>query len=209
MSDSLSRYDTFMRHAADDCASQPPGNRTLQRLSVEIRSTFLLAWPLILTNLAQLAQTATSLILIGRLGSDYLAAAALAIGLYNSLLMFSMGVISATMPMVARAIGQRHTSVRDVRRTVRQGFWSAVLISIPAWVLLWNVQHVLLLLGQSSELSARSAELMHMLQWSLLPYLGYIVLSAFLAALKRPVWTLLVVAIATIFSAVALSGFAV
>src|SRR4029077_13597178 len=93
--------------------------------------------------------------------------------------------------------------VREVRRTIRQGFWSAVLISIPAWVLLWNVQHVLILLGQSPVLSARSAELMHMLQWSLLPYLCYIVLSAFLAALKRPVWSFLVIAIATIFSVVA------
>ena len=192
-----------MRHAVDDCASQPLGNGKLQRLLVEIRSTVVLAWPLILTNLAQLAQTATNLILIGRLGSDDLAAAALAIGLYDSLRMFSMGVISATMPMVARAIGQRHTSVREVRRTIRQGFWSAVLISIPAWILLWNVQHVLILLGQSPVLSARSAELMHMLQWSLLPYLCYIVLSAFLAALKRPVWSFLVIAIATIFNAVA------
>ncbi|ABC21501.1 MATE family efflux transporter [Rhodospirillum rubrum] len=169
----------------------------------ELGATLSLAWPLILTNLAQAALTTTDLLLIGSLGSRSLAAAAMAAGLFQALMLFGLGLVSATLPLLATALGRNRHSVRDVRRTVRQGLWSAGLISLPLWLILWHTEAVLIAFGQEPALAAEAAGFMHTLQWGLLPFLGYIVLRAFLSALERPMWPLLVAGLAIGFNALA------
>lgn len=176
---------------------KPAGNRWGR----EIVASFKLGWPLIFTNLSQAALTATDVILIGRLGPDTLAAAVLTTSFYHSMMIFCMGLVSATLPMIAMALGRNRHSVRDVRRSVRQGFWTAIIICIPFWILLWNAESVFLLMGQRPDIAAHSVEMMHTLQWAMLPYLGYIGLRSFLAAMERPLWTLLIAAFAIIFNA--------
>ena len=48
----------------------------------EIRAMLSLSWPMVLTNLAQTAMTATDVMMIGRLGPATLAAGSLGINLY-------------------------------------------------------------------------------------------------------------------------------
>lgn len=60
-----------------------------------------LGWPLVLTNLAQIALTTTDVIVLGRLGASALAAGALAVNLYLAVLLFGIGVITATSPMIS------------------------------------------------------------------------------------------------------------
>jgi MATE family multidrug resistance protein len=160
--------------------------RSRSAWSAEIRSTLALAWPLVLTNLAQIGMPTTDVILIGRLGPDALAAAALGTNLYFAVLITAIGIVSATAPMVARERGGKPHSVRDVRRTFRQGMWSAVAISIPVWIVLWNTEPILVLLGQEPRLAATAARYMHALQWSVLPFLFYIVIRSLISALERP-----------------------
>ncbi len=118
-------------------------------------------------------------------------------------MIFSMGLVSAVMPMIAIALGKNRHSVRDVRRTVRQGFWTAIMIAIPIWIVLWHCEEIFLFLGQRPDIAARSTDFMHTLQWALLPYLGYIVLRSFFAAMEKPMWTLLIAALAIGFNALA------
>jgi MATE family multidrug resistance protein len=92
--------------------------------------------------------------------------------------------------MVAREIGAKKHSVREVRRTVRQGFWAAVAVSLPVWIVLWFAEPILLLLGQEPELAERAGKYLRALQWAFLPFLFYIVLRSFIAALERPMWGL-------------------
>ena len=169
----------------------------------EARASLKLGWPLILTNLAQIALTTTDLIYMGRLGSDELAAGSLAVSLYHTIMIFSMGLVSATIPMLATTLGKRRHAVREVRRTVRQGLWTAVLVCIPIWLVLWHAEDILVAMGQNPAIAAKSVEFMHTLQWALLPYLGYIVLRSFLAAMEKPAWTLIVAGSAIAFNAFA------
>lgn len=182
---------------------QEPYPHGVQRWKREIATALKLGWPLILTNLSQAALTATDVIFIGRLGKETLASALLATSLYHTMMIFSMGLISATMPMIAIALGRNRHSVRDVRRTVRQGLWSAIIISIPLWLVLWHCEAIYLFLGQEPSVAARSTDFMHTLQWALLPYLFYVVLRSFFAAMEKPMWTLLVAAGAIGFNALA------
>ena len=173
----------------------------------ELRATLALGWPLILTNLAQTAVTTTDVILMGRLGADALAAGALGTNLYFAFLIFGIGVVTATSPMLAQELGRNRHAVRELRRTVRQGLWAALTVSVPMWVVLWQAEPLLRLLGQEPALAAAAASYVRALMWAILPFLCYLVLRSFLAALERPLWTLVISAGAVPLNAVLAYGF--
>lgn len=168
--------------------------------TAELKATLWLGAPLVLTNLAQIALATTDVIFIGRLGAEQLAAGTLGVNLFYAVLIFALGVTTATSPMMAYELGRNRHSVRDVRRTFRQGLWIAVMITIPSWILLWHTEPILLLLGQKPELAANAHTFVRGLMWSLLPFLGFVVLRAFVAALERPMWALLTTMLAILFN---------
>src|SRR3712207_3701054 len=160
--------------------------------TAELRATLALGWSLILTNLAQNGLMTSDVILMGWLGSDALAAGALGTNLYFAFLIFGIGLVSATSPLIAEELGRRSHSVREVRRTVRQGFWAALTVAVPIWIVSWNGERILLAMGQEPLLAQQAGDYMRALQWSLLPFLLYLVLRSFLAALERPGWPLVI-----------------
>ncbi|MER8636477.1 MATE family efflux transporter [Mesorhizobium sp. M1365] len=162
----------------------------------EIRAMLALAWPMVLTNLGQTAMTATDVMMMGRLGADTLASGALGANLYFIPLIFGLGLMLATSPMMATELGRRRHSVRDLRRTVRQGLWLAILICIPIWALLWHGESVLLAMGQEPALAHQAGIYLRWLEWAVLPFFGYIVLRSFISALERPGWALIIVFVA-------------
>src|SRR6266545_5166116 len=89
----------------------------------ELRAMLTLAWPLILANLTQQLIQATDVLLMGRLGATPLAAATLALNLTFTFNIFLLGLITASAPIMATALGQRFNAVREVRRTFRAGLW--------------------------------------------------------------------------------------
>jgi len=166
----------------------------------ELRAMLALGWPLVLTNVAQIALTTTDVIVLGRVGAEALAAGALGVNLYLAILIFAIGLISATSPMMAEAIGRKLHVVRDVRRTFRQGLWSAAIISLPAWLVLWHTEAIMLLFGQQAQAAADAQTFVHMLQWGFLPTLGFVALRSFVAALQQPKWALVVTGITILFN---------
>jgi len=156
----------------------------------EVRATLALSWPIILTNLLQIALTTTDVIFMGRLGPDALAAGVLGANFFFAFVIFGIGLVSAVAPMVARERGVKSYAVRDVRRTARQGLWSAIAITLPVWVILWFAEPILLALGQAPDTTADAARYLSSLQWSYLPFIGYITMRNFIAAVERPLWGL-------------------
>jgi MATE family multidrug resistance protein len=167
----------------------------------EARATLALAWPLILTNIAQALIHTTDVVLLGWAGPRMLAAGTLGVNLYIAFLIFGMGLVTAAAPMIARELGARRHSVRDVRRTVRQSMWAAVTVAVPVWAVLWHSEPLLLALGQDAGLAKGAQEFVRALQWGLLPYLFYLVLRSFISALEKPHWSLIVGLGAVIYNA--------
>lgn len=166
----------------------------------EVRAMAALALPMILTNLAQMSMTTTDVIMMGRLGPQSLAAGALGGNLYFGPMMLGLGLMLATSPMIASELGRNRHSVRDVRRTVRQGLWLAVAASIPLWLFLWHGGAVLAWMGQDPQLSAMAGAYIRAMLWATLPFYGYIVLRNFISALERPGWALAIVLVAVSFN---------
>ncbi|MFC5583629.1 MATE family efflux transporter [Nitratireductor kimnyeongensis] len=169
----------------------------------EARAMLALSWPMVLTNLAQIAMTTTDVMMMGRLGPEALAAGTLGYNLYFAPLIFGLGLLLATSPMIASALGRKLHSLRDVRRTVRQGLWLAIAVSIPIWLLLWQAERVLLWMGQDPSLAGVAGSYVRTLQWAALPFFGYIVLRSFISALERPGWALTIMFLMVAFNVLA------
>ncbi|UUR06778.1 MATE family efflux transporter [Sphingomonas glaciei] len=160
----------------------------------EAAATFALAWPLILSNLAANAITTTDVLMLGRLGPEPLAAAALAVNLYNLLLLTGVGLSVAISPMIAGALGRRKGAARDSRRSFRMGLWLVTFYATIATALLAFAEPLFLLLGQEPKLSRDAGEFMDVLQWALWPTLLGFLMRNLLTAFSRA-WVPLVVAL--------------
>ena len=143
-----------------------------------------LALPLVITQVAQIGIGTTDILLTGRLGPQPLAAGALAMNLYMTLWLFGLGMVNAVAPLAAEAEGAGRPD--DVRRAIRQGLWVATAYSLPAMVLLWNAEAILLWFGQDPGIAALAGDYMHALMWSFPTSLWLIVLRNFVAAVGRP-----------------------
>jgi MATE family multidrug resistance protein len=119
----------------------------------EAKAMLALSWPMVLTNIAQTAMTATDVVMMGHLSPEALAAGALGANLYMAVLIFGIGMMAAVPPMISIELGRNRHAVRDVRRTVRQGLWTAVTIVGPMWLFLWQAEAILRAMGQDPALS--------------------------------------------------------
>lgn len=174
---------------------------TVTSLKNEVKASVKLGYPLILTNLSQVALVTTNLVFIGQLGKTELAAGSLSSSLYHAFMIFSLGLVSATMPMLATSLGKNRHNIRNVQQIVRHGFLTALLICIPFWIILWNADKLLVALGQNPDTVEIAIRYVRVVQWSLLPYLGYIVIRSLFAALEKPLWTLVIAFLGTLLNA--------
>ena len=149
-----------------------------------------LAWPLILANLTLQLIQATDVVLLGWLGPMELAAAALALSLSFGMILFAMGVLTASSPMIASALGARFNAVRDVRRTFRQSLWAAAIMTVPTMIVLWNAEPVILALGQEPELARLAAWFLKGYMWVIPPWMLFQVMRNFVSAMERPGWVM-------------------
>ncbi|MFL6730536.1 MAG: MATE family efflux transporter [Sphingomicrobium sp.] len=152
----------------------------------ELRATLALAWPLILANLTQQIIQATDILLMGRLGATQLAAATLALNLTFTFNIFLLGLITASAPMMATALGRRSNSIRDVRRTFRAGLWLIALAMPPYWLLLWHVGAIMQAFGISADLASQGQTFLRAYMWCTAPWLLFQLLRNFTSALEQP-----------------------
>jgi MATE family multidrug resistance protein len=162
-------------------AGKPAG---LSPWRVELTETVKLALPIALTQLGQVAMMTTDLALVGRLGGDAIAAAALAHVILFTAFVFGMGLTSAVAPLAAQAFGARDP--RMVRRSLRVGLWAATILGIPLSLgQLWG-EELLLALGQQPKSAALAHDYLMGLAWSLIPAWWFIALRGFMGAVNKP-----------------------
>jgi MATE family multidrug resistance protein len=182
-----------------DAAAQA---KTRSQWGDELRATVALAWPLILSNLTMALIQATDVVLMGWLGPHPLAASALGLNLTFVFVLLGIGVVAASSPMMATALGKRSSSVRDVRRSFRQACWVGACIALGSWAVLWNAESIIRLLGQDPALARDAAVFLHGYMWSILPFLLFQAMRNFLSALERPRWIFIVSTVGIILNGV-------
>jgi MATE family multidrug resistance protein len=153
-------------------------------LVVELTETLKLAVPIALTQLGQIAMMTTDLALIGRLGDEAVAAAALAHTVFFVSFTFGMGLMSAVAPLAAQAFGARNP--RLVRRSLRVGLWAGLLISLPMMAFPLYGEQILLKLGQAPATAHLAQQYLFGLAWGITPALWFLAIRSFMGAVNRP-----------------------
>jgi MATE family multidrug resistance protein len=155
-----------------------------RHLAIELAETLKLAIPLALTQLGQIAMMTTDIAMIGRLGSEAMAAAALAHTVFFVSFTFGMGLVSAVAPLAAQAFGARNPHL--IRRSLRVGMWAALLMSLPMMALLLRGEQILLMLGQAPTSAHLAQQYLLGLAWGMLPALWFMAIRGFMSAVNRP-----------------------
>src|SRR6478672_1840644 len=155
-----------------------------RHLAEELAETLKLAVPMALTQLGQIAMMTTDLALVGRLGDQAVAAAALASTVFFVSFTVGMGLVSAVAPLAAQAFGARNPHL--VRRSLRVGMWAALLMSLPMMALSFRGEQILLMLGQAPTAAHLAQQYLLGLTWSILPALWFMAIRGFMSAVNRP-----------------------
>lgn len=153
-------------------------------LAVEFADTLRLAAPMALTQLGQIVMMTIDLALIGRLGDEAIAAAALANTVYFVSFTLGLGVVSAVAPLAAQAFGARDP--HRVRRSLRVGLWAALLISLPMMIFPLYGEPILRMLGQAETSTKLAQQYLLGLVWGATPALWLMAIRGFMGALHRP-----------------------
>src|SRR3954470_14060312 len=167
-------------------STAPPNSAAVpgRHLAIELAETLKLAVPIALTQLGQIAMMTTDIAMIGRLGSEAVAAAALAHTVLFVSFTFGMGLVSAVAPLAAQAFGARNPHL--IRRSLRVGLWAALLISLPLMALRFWAEPVLLMLGQAPTTAHRGQNYLAGRVWTILPALWFMAIRGFMSAINRP-----------------------
>lgn len=176
----MTSLDKIERAPAAPASAAVPG----RHLAIELSETLKLAVPIALTQLGQIAMMTTDLAMIGRLGAEAVAAAALAHTVLFVSFTVGMGLVSAVAPLAAQAFGARNPHL--IRRSLRVGLWAALLISLPLMALRFWAEQILLKLGQSPATAHHAQEYLAGLVWTILPALWFMAIRGFMSAINRP-----------------------
>ena len=174
-------------------------------LALQIRSTLVLALPVIGSNLTQSLKHLTDAVMLGWYGVDELAGGVLAGTLFTITFIVGSGCAMAALPLAAAAEGSGQTW--RVRRVVRMGLWLSLIFGL---LVLWPLQRTeefLLLLGQETVTAGLAGDYMRIAAWGLFPALAIMALKSFFMALVRPqvvLWSTLAGAVFNVFANYAL-----
>ncbi|GGY76733.1 MATE family efflux transporter [Streptomyces omiyaensis] len=143
-----------------------------------------LAFPLILTNFAHVALTTVDIVMLGRLGAAEVAAAGLALALFNQLRTTGTGLVTGVGNLVAEA-RVREDGERVGALLFAGFFWATVCGAVFCAALLL-VGPLLVLLGQDPVVVDRAGDFLAVLAPGMLPCLWFQNLRHFTTGLKRP-----------------------
>lgn len=144
----------------------------------EFKKLSKLAWPLVLAQLAQNTLSFIDTLMVGKLGDEALAGIAIGGSAFHFVLFTVSGVLFAVNPMVSQAMGAGQPD--EVPMLVRQGMWIGLLCFFPIFVIFWNAEPLLILLGQSEQVAATSSQYLRAISWGALPALLCVNLRGFL-----------------------------
>lgn len=134
--------------------------------------------PLALTGVAQSSNFFFQTLFLAHVSQDVLAASALAGWLFATLVVISFGTMSAINVLTAHKHGA--DDVESISLVLRDGLLLAVVVTIPAFLLVWNMSPIFLLFGQHPSIVLLAESYLHALAWSLLPNLIMVAFLEFL-----------------------------
>ena len=151
---------------------------------VEAREILILAAPMTGTALVNMGMSITDTVMMGWLGTQSLAAGAVVSDLYSIVFYFMSGILATVAAIMAQAMGRKNR--RGVHDAIRNGFHVTAILSVPAFLIVWNMDLVLMAFGIEGAVIALGSEYAHMMAFTAVAMLGVAVWRNVLSAFSRP-----------------------
>jgi multidrug resistance protein, MATE family len=143
-----------------------------------------LGWPVLIAQLAVMANSVIDTIMAGRYGTLDLATVGIGSSIYFSVFVALMGVLLALTPIVAHLYGAgRHA---DIGEELRQSAWLALALALVSLALFAYPEPFLAVARLEPALEAKVRAYLHALAWSVPASLLFRVFYSFSTAISRP-----------------------
>jgi MATE family multidrug resistance protein len=152
--------------------------------AVEARELIALTAPMTGTALTNMGMSITDTVMMGWSGPEALAAGAVVSDLYSIIYYFMAGILSASAALMAQALGARRGA--EVRRVLRQGFFAAAILTIPAFFLVWNASSLLRMFGVEETVIDLGNGYRQMMALTIVPMMFVAIWRNAFAVLGRP-----------------------
>ena len=152
--------------------------------AVEARELIALTAPITGAALTNMGMSITDTVMMGWSGPEALAAGAVVSDLYSIVYYFMAGILSASAALMAQALGARRGA--EVRRVLRQGFFAAAILTIPAFLLVWNTSSLLRMFGVEERVIELGNGYGQMMALTIVPMMFVAVWRNAFAVLGRP-----------------------
>lgn len=147
------------------------------RLRKEIRSTFIVGLPVIISQLLQMSMSFVDTVMAGRLSPLDLAAVAIGSSTFMPVMVFSMASIFAVNPIVAQNLGARRFHL--IGRNARQALWLSQIFALISFILVWNADHVMRLVNVTPDIIPLAHGYLKALSWGIFPIYAYVSMRNF------------------------------
>ena len=163
-------------------------------LKQELRQFLIIAFPLAAAYLAEFAMFVTTKMVVGKLGYHSLAAVGIAGDLSFEILIVLMALLSIVGVLIAQAHGAGNPD--EMGQSVRQGFFVATGLGIPAMIAVWNMDFYLKVTHQDPIVVELAQDYLKGLSGAVLPVLWFSIFRNFVAVLAQTVSILVITVIA-------------
>lgn len=161
-----------------------------------------LAFPLVLTGMVGASIGFFQTVFLAHLSHEAMAAGALVSWLFGVFVVIIFGTLSSINVLISHKHGAK--DVRGISRVTRDGLILALLPSIPAVFLFWNMAPIFLFFGQNQSVVMLAEPYLHALTWGLLPTFIVVALTELIIGLGHGrvvmIFTTLSVVLALFFS---------
>src|SRR5512140_3149309 len=143
-----------------------------------------LGWPVLVAQLAVMANSVIDTIMAGRYGTLDLAAVGIGASIYFSVFVALMGVLLALTPIIAHMYGAgRHA---DIGEELRQSAWLAAALALVSLALFAYPDPFLAVARVEPALELKVRAYLHALAWAVPASLLFRVFYSFSTAISRP-----------------------
>ncbi|MEY3645155.1 MAG: hypothetical protein RLZZ207_1853 [Bacteroidota bacterium] len=152
-------------------------------LGNQVKATFILAYPVMLSQLGQVAVGVADSMMVGRLGALELAASSLANSIFFVILMFGIGISMGLTPLVSKSFGKGKT------HQISRLFSNSLLINFSTSLVLFGIVLIfsqnLSILGQPEDVKDLALPFLLIITASLVPLMVFQVFKQFLEGLSQ------------------------
>lgn len=148
-----------------------------QNLRKEAATTLKIGLPVIIAQLLQMSMNFVDTVMAGNLSAEDLAAVAVGGAVFIPFMMLAAGILMAITPIVAQLVGGRN--LKEIGVNVRQGLWLSLILAIPIFFLIRNLEFVMHFLEVTPSIIPIAQGYLNAISWGVFGISGFMALRFF------------------------------